>query len=74
VFTYSQVGTSQVKSQPKTKEEIKSPKKSLTGSGVNGSATNKKNDIKTLDNVPTPKKIEPKPLILSPRHSRAKEE
>jgi hypothetical protein len=27
VFTYSQVGTSQVKPQPKAKEDIKSPKK-----------------------------------------------
>jgi hypothetical protein len=59
VFTYSKVGMSQANSQIKTKEEIKSPKKSLAGSGAgNSPSSNKKNDNKSIDLIPLIKKIE----------------
>jgi hypothetical protein len=67
------VGNSQVKSQAKGKEEIKSPKKSLSGSGTsNAGIPNKKNETRAIDNVPTPKKVDSNGLVLSPKQSRTK--
>ena len=67
------MGNSQVKSQAKGKEEIKSPKKSLSGSGAaNAGIPSKKNETKTIDNVPTPKKVDSTRLVLSPKQSRTK--
>ena len=66
------MGNSQVKSQAKGKEEIKSPKKSLSGSGTNAGIPNKKNETKAIDNVPTPKKVDSTGLVLSPKQSRTK--
>ena len=57
-----------MKSQPKGKEEIKSTKKSLSGSGAGNTVVpNKKNEI-----VPTPKKVDSNGRIISPKQSRTK--
>lgn len=73
VFTYSQIGTSQVKSQPKTKEDTKSPKKSLTSSAAGlAAASNKKSEGKGIETIPSAsKKIDSTPLIPNPKSSKA---